>query len=250
MSGLEGRSAPRRRRRAVLVVLAALLVSGCQARLAIELVVDRDGGGVLAVSLGADAELLAQAEAADADPLGDLAAAGAGLADDGWRVDDTIRDDGRTVRLATGFSSPEELGVLADDLADALAAPEVVPLEDLRVSVEDDVLRLSGVAGLVPTEEVTDLGLQPDQAVELLRDTGAIVYELTATLPGEMLETNADGDGQTVTWRIRPGERMALVAVAQRPGGDWWLLTLAGAGGGALVLGLLALLRRRGPVER
>jgi hypothetical protein len=228
-----------------LLVAALLLCTGCQARLVVELVVDRHGAGELAVALGADAELLAQAAEAGADPLGDLVATGTGLAEDGWEVrDETDAEGARTVRLARAFDSPEELASLADELAGALAAPELVPLENLRVALTDDVIELSGTAGLVPTEEVTSLGVQPDQAVALLADRDAVRYEVRATLPGEVLKTNAEVEGGVLTWRIEPGEQIVLAAQTSRPSGTWWVLAGSGALGGLLALGLLAVVRR------
>jgi hypothetical protein len=106
-------------------------------------------------------------------------------------------------------------------------------------------VRLSGVAALVPTPAVTDLGLQPEQAVDLLADSGAVVYEVRATMPGEVVDSNAEVDGRVLTWRIAPGERIALVAVAEQPGGPWWVLAVSGALGGLLTLALLAGLRGR-----
>lgn len=233
---------------AVLVVLLAVLAAGCQARLRLDVAVDREGAGTIAVALGADAELLAQAAAAGADPLGDLAAAGAALRDEGWRT--SVEHDGeggRTVALAAAFDSPEELARLADELAEGLSGPELTPLEELRLHLDPDEVRLEGVVGLVPDPPITDLGLQPDQAVELLRDTDALVYEVTADLPGEVLRANATagGEGEPLRWRVPPGERVALLAVSERPPDPRWLLAAAGAAGALVVLVVLAVAVRR-----
>jgi hypothetical protein len=231
-----------------LLALAALLSCGCQARLVVDVVVDRDGAGELAVALTADAALQAEAAEVGADPLGDLAAAGAGLGA-GWTVDDSAGADGsRTVRLAVPYASPEEFAQLADGLAGALAGPELVPLESLRIVVEDEVLRFTGAAGLVPTDEVTGLGVQPEQAVQILQDTEALVYEVRATMAGEVLDSSTPVDDPTapIVWRIAPGQRVALVATTSRPVGAWWILALSGALGGGAALGLLAVGVRTG----
>lgn len=238
--------------RAACLLLVVLLTGGCQARLTVGLDVDRNGAGRLTIALGADAALLAEAEAAGVDPLGDLAATGTRLqAEGGWRVTDiadTAEDAGRTVSLSAPFASAEELERLADEVADALAGPELVPLEDVRLAVEEDVLRLSGVAGLVPTEAVTGLGVQPQQAVQILTDTRALLYEIRVDLAGDVIETNATsaGEGQSLVWRVDPGERIAMVAVTERPPPAWWPLAAAAVLAGILVVGLLAFARGAG----
>lgn len=242
-------------RRLLMLALLVLGATGCQARLTVDVAVDRDGAGTLAVALGADAALLAEAAAAGVDPLGELAAAGAALAGAGWSVGDTRDvDGGRTVQLSTPFGSPAELEALAAEVAGALAGPELVPLEDLRLAVEEETLRVSAVAGLVPTEAVTALGVQPEQAVRILEDTEALRYDVRVTLPGEVLETNATAAGELgepLVWAVPPGERIALVVVTERPRTAWWPFAVAGAVGVLLLVGLLVLARgaaRRRPV--
>jgi hypothetical protein len=152
------------------VGLFVLLTAGCQAHLSLVITVDADGAGQLAISVRADADLLANAEAAGADPLGDLAATGALLEAEGWRSTDVLADDGaRTVTLAAPFDGPEEFNAIAAELTGALGAPELAPLEGLRMDLGEDEIRVSGVAALQPGPAVTELGLQPEQAVTVLQ---------------------------------------------------------------------------------
>lgn len=221
-------------------LLAALVLAGCQARLTIDITVARDGSGTLTVSLAADDELLEQAGAAGADPLADLAATGRSLEADGWRVTETVHDDGsRTVVLATDFEEPPAFNELAVTLAEALAAPEATLVERLVLEVDEDLVRLDGTVGAVPGPAVAELGLGPAEAVGLLAEHDAFSFDVLVTLPGEVLETNADGTAQPLRWEVAPGERVELHAVAERPPSvGWWLaaaaLVLAGSSAWAL----------------
>jgi hypothetical protein len=234
--------------------LAVAVLSGCQLRLAVEIDVDRDGAGNLALTVGADADLLARAEAAGAHPLDDLAAAVDAL--DGWRVAEHSDDDGgRTVTVSARFADPAAFATLTAELASALAAPEAVLLDPLTVEVSVEQVQLSGGAGLVPTEHVTELGLLPDDAVRLAREQDAIHYTVVATMPGEVLSTTADDvDGRRAVWLIEPGAHATLHAVSERPP-DRLPAMVAGGLLGAVAAGLVGLLvvrrvrRRRLPAQ-
>jgi hypothetical protein len=228
------------------VGLFVLLTAGCQAHLSLVITVDADGAGQLAISVRADADLLANAEAAGADPLGDLAATGALLEAEGWRSTDVLADDGaRTVTLAAPFDGPEEFNAIAAELTGALGAPELAPLEGLRMDLGEDEIRVSGVAALQPGPAVTELGLQPEQAVAVLQDTDAVVYEVEVVLPGEVLEstTTREDDTGPLRWRVLPGERVEILAVGDRPATPWWFLALSGGLGGVGALLLLRFVR-------
>ncbi|MDP8970993.1 MAG: hypothetical protein M3N52_10960, partial [Actinomycetota bacterium] len=185
----------------VATVVLGLLCAGCQLRLGVGVTVDRRGAGRLEVSVAADAELLARAAEAGVDPLGDLAAAGRQLRAQGWDTTDRHQPDGsRQVDLSTGFSDAEEFDALARDLAVALAAPELAVLEPMDLTVDQERLALVGSAGLQPSAAVAELGLSPEQAVDLLREQGAVDYRVRIALPGEVLETTAPKrDGSVLT---------------------------------------------------
>lgn len=214
-----------------------------------DLDVDRNGAGTLALAVSADAELRDVADDAGADPLEELAAAGRGLGGS-WRVADTSDDEGgRTVRLSTRFDDPGDLERIVDELATALNTDEVALLEDLGVAVTDDQVAVHGAVGARPTRAVRDYGVTPRRAVRLLRRSEAFTYDVRVRLPGEVLESNAAGgsDDGPLRWSVAPGERVELRASSTRPGPPWLRAALgAGAGGmvAALVLWLLARRRR------
>lgn len=239
------RPAPGRRRAVgpAAAVVLGLLCAGCQLRFDVDVRVDRRGGGHFEVSLAADPELQAQAAQAGADPLGTLAAAGRRLRDQGWRTAERREADGsREVALSADFADAAQFDVLARDLATALAAPELVPLEPMDLEVEEGRLSLVGAAALRPTPVVSELGLSPQEAVRLLRDRDAIAYRITVALPGEVIETTAAArDGSVLIWQVQPGERVEVRAAGVRPGPPVWPIAVGGLLG-ALAAG--AALRR------
>lgn len=233
-------------------MLLAVLATGCQLRLGVDVDVNSSGGGTLAVALSADRELLARAEQAGADPLERLATTGRELRADGWHTSDrTAEDGGRTVRLSAAFADPDEFDALAADLAGALDADEVTLLEPLRLRLDEERIRLTGAAGLRPRKAVSDYGLTGREAVRLLRESDALDYQVTVTLPGEVLETTAaEVDGSRLTWPIRAGESVDIAAVGERPGPPLLRLLIGGLAGGLLAAAILAVVARRRTVKR
>lgn len=244
--------------------LLALATAGCQLDLDVGVDVDRDGGGRLTLRLATDEALADWVRANDAAPLDVVVDARGELESAGWRVTEgTPSGGGRSVELSRAFADPAELRRLTADLAGALAGPELTLLEPMDLTVTEERVRLQGAASLRPTDAVDEHGLSTDEAVALLRGQppatmsdgdGAgpppagegLSYRVTATLPGEVLETTAtERDGRTLTWAVPPGEEVTIRAVARRPGPPRWPLALgalAGAGGAAVGL---ALWRRR-----
>lgn len=236
--------------RAWILVLLLGMATGCRVGLDLGIDIDRDGGGSLTLGMRADAAALDRAEAVGSDPLAPLVQAGEQLRGEGWTLRDWTDDLGsREVQLTTRFADPAELEVLAGDLAEALAAPEGRPLESLAVSVTEDRVRVEGVVGLQPTEEVADYGLSAEQAVDLLRERNAIDYRVRVAMPGEILEHNGTLIEDTaMQWQVLPGERVDFQVESVRPTGPDWLLLGLGAAiaVSALVLIVLLLRQRRG----
>lgn len=221
----------------MLFAVLALLCAGCQLDLQLDVAVDADGAGEVAISVAADADLLERARQADVDPLADLAAAGASLESAGWRLTERRDGGGAQVRLSAPFSGAVEFNTLVTDLARTLDAPEVTLLEGLRLEVTEEEISVTGAAGLVPTPVVAELGLTPARAVELADE--AVSYRVAVTLPAEVIASTADrGDGSALVWQVPAGERVEITAVGVRPSPPVWPLVL-GAVGGTLVAALL-----------
>lgn len=226
------------KRCALLIALpVVLLLSGCELRADVDIALDDVGGGTFAVTLAPDDALRRTVRRAGADPLSGLVAAGAQLP--GWRV---RRSDGPNgaVTLATTFDDAAELERVSTQFADAVAAPELRPLDPLRVELTDDTVALHGGAGLQVTSAVRDIGYSPARARELIADS--VRLRVTARMPGDVLDTNADrrtGD-RIVSWVIPAGDHRELEVLAVRP---WSLprvlrLLVTPAGAAALAIGL------------
>lgn len=188
--------------------------------------------------MAADGELQARAAEVDADPLGQLAEAGRALS--GWQVSDRS-DDGRTVTLSTEFDDAQQFNRLAAELAEALAADEVVLLESLELTVADEAITINGAAGAQPTRMVRDYGLRPRQVVREVTRADALDYRIRVTLPGEVVSASTDQvDGATATWQVAPGDTVTIAALGTRPGPPI-LQAVLGAVAGGLVAGLVLL---------
>lgn len=244
--------------------LLAVVATGCQLDLELGVNVDRDGGGRLTVRLAADEALTAWADSRDVGPFEVVTDARDELESAGWRVtDETTAAGARSLELARGFSGPAEFERLTGDLARALAGPELALLEPMDLTVAEERIRLEGAASLRPTDAVTEHGLTPEQAVALLRGQPAsgaagengsgglpagegLVYRITATMPGEVLDSTAtDRDGRRLEWRVPAGEDVAIRAVANRPARTRWPLGLAALAGASVAAAALGVWRRR-----
>lgn len=226
--------------RCALALAALPLLAGCQLRADIELAVDGDGGGTLAVALELDEELEQEARAAGADVIEQVERAADDL--EGWEVE-TAQN---RVRLSTEFDDPRELRQVSGAFADALAAPELEPLEPFAVTVTEERVSVTGTAALRPTDEVARAGLDPAEATSLLEEN--VAYQIAVDLPGEILSHNADRrEDERLVWQVPAGERVEIAAEAERPQTPPVALLAGIAAAAALVGGLLIALawRRR-----
>ncbi|CAN5888616.1 hypothetical protein BH23ACT10_BH23ACT10_04620 [soil metagenome] len=203
---------PKRTVLAALPLVVALL-AGCELRADVDVTIDNTGGGRLAVTLTPDEALRRSTRQAGADPLAALADAGSQVP--GWRVRSADGDGG--VTLATTFDDPDELALVSAQFADAVAAPELRPLEPLEVVLGADTVELRGGAGLDVTPAVRDIGYSPARARAVIADS--VRLRITARMPGAVLETNAGErrDERTVSWLIPAGQQRRLEVVATRP---------------------------------
>ena len=200
----------------------------------------------------ADAELLAQAAQAGADPLETLAAAGDELAAEGWRVaHKDAPEGGRTVTLSVPFDDPDQFNALFAQMADALAADEAVLLEPWTLAVTQDRIRIAGAAAARPLPAVADYGLTAPRVVRILKRTEAFDYDIAVEMPGEVLTSTATtAEGPNLQWSVEPGQRVEIAAEGTRLPVPWLRAVLGAVGGAVVAGGLLWLItrRRRPPV--
>ena len=232
---------------AALTALIAVLLSACELDANVHLAVDRDGGGQLDLRMQMDDELAANVRRADLDVFEPVEAAASESP-----VWDSSRTDS-TVTVTTTFADPAALTERSQTLAAGLAAAELQPLEPLSVLVSDDTVEFTGQAGLNVTAAVEELGVTPEEAVDLLAES--VDYTVVVQMPGEVLEASPGGrvDDRTVTWRIAAGRDTDLRALARRPPRVPVWTWVAGAAAAAVILaggaaaGIRSRRRRRPP---
>lgn len=230
----------RRAARLAAIALLATITAGCRLDASVGVSLEADGSGVFEVILAADPALVAQAAAAGADPLASLADAVRGLP--GWEVATGETDGGRRTALRAEFSGPAGFARLTDQFESALGAPELDVLGPLRLEVIGDRLRVRGSAALIPTPQVSELGMSERQAVAALAET--VRYEVRVRMPGAVLDSNADEqDGGELRWVVPAGRTVEFQADGERPRSPLPLLVA----GGVLAALVTAWVLRRSP---
>jgi hypothetical protein len=163
--------------------------------------------------------------------------------------------------IGTDSPLPEDVeGVTVEDYEDDEFAGQqftfdAVPLEqfntgdseeELRIVREGDTFVVSGVLDL-STGVTGTTGLDPEQFLQ-----GAEL-RVRITFPGEVISSNGQIDGNTVTWEPEVGERLELQATASAVGGGdgdsnltMWLIIGGAVVLVAIVIGVILAQRRKG----
>lgn len=239
----------------VIVALVVMLLAGCRLDVGIEIAVESDTSGVLAVELALNRELAGLLERNGIDPEARLRDA----LGERWSLAVTGRDGGgRRLRVSADFADPSDLRGLVASLAAGLddTDPRLLGDVDLRVLDDGDV-ELQARAGLIPPVIPGVAGdgapLTPEEFAELLaaRRDEVVSYVFAATLPGEVVEVDGGGEviEDRVVWRPALGETRRIRVVADPPGVPWATVA-AVATGAAAAVGALAWARRRRVARR
>lgn len=235
--------------RLLTLLCLAVCLAGCRLTMGVEVDLERDGGGSLAVVLTSDAELSIMAADAGVDPLGGMADR-VRAQDDGWEVTESVdeADGSRVVELTSGFADPAAFEARWSSLVAALDAPEARLLGPLTVTLDEeaDTVGLSGTLPLVVTEvAATDAGLDVAGLTAQLQEV--VQTTLTVRTPGTPLQSDGDvvfadpaaSEGPAaVIWTVAPGAEVPVSLVAERGGVDWAQIALL-AGAGLLAVGLV-----------
>ena len=239
------------------LVLALLLVvlSGCQLRVATDVLVERDGGGRVELTLVVDHELRDLLAEAGQDEALELGPAAEGAA---WTVEDVEEPGATGVRLSTSFDEPAGLGDAVDALLAGLEPDDGAVLRDVTLSRDaDGGYRLALRAGIEPPAVVGTAPQDPsvprfdgDDLARLLAERGAEAAraDLRVTFPTPPTVEVGSGsvEGTTATIAL-PNDRLSEVVVTAPPPSGLPLQETAAAAAVAAGLGLVVavLLRRR-----
>lgn len=236
--------------RAGLAVLVLVALAGCEVRAELNVTVDEDGSGLLELALGLDEDALSRRPGAlDEIDLSDLA-------DTGWEVTGPAEEsDGYTwLRARHRFATPDELGVLIDDVAGADG-----PFRDFRLTREDEFAEsryrfdgtvdfTAGADALAVDPELAEaLGAEPIELIE--ERLGAAVDEMVEVQVAVRLPGSVDSNAVTqapngAVWRPSIVEREVVELRSTGTVSRSERLVWAGVGGAAAFALVLYLLVR------
>lgn len=252
----------RRVGRVLLLMFVGLVLTGCQVRTELNLTVDDDGSGVVELAVALDDDAVARRP----DLLDELDLTD--LTDTGWEITGPAEEvDGLTwIRARHDFGTPEELGVLVDEIAGGTG-----PFREFRLTRDDAFAETryeltgtvdftTGAAGFANDPELAEaLEAEPVELIEARLGEAIdelVQVQVAARLPGEV-ESNAPTQASNgAVWRPSVVERESITLRAtgtlDRNERLVWV-GVAVAAGFALVLYLLVRLalwrrnRRRAP---
>lgn len=230
----------------------ALVLGGCQLRVATDVTVDVDGSGSVTMRIVADDELAAALEEAEVDVLDGLDDAAAGA---DWRAAPITGDEGIGVELTTDYATPDELGQRVAELSAALTVDDGALLEDVElVRTDDDGWAFTATGGIDPPRIVGSLPLEDgpvrfdgDDLAAALEEAGADVarHDLRVTFPTVPVAPDAEVSATAATWAL-PNHELATVTASAPPlPVDRRLVLYAAAGLGAALVAAFVVRRVR-----
>ncbi len=202
--------------RAALLVVVAVVLTGCQLRIELNVTVEEDGSGTLELAVALDDEAVARRPTVFEEiDLSDLT-------DTGWEVTGPVEeaDELTWIRARHTFGTPDELGLLVDEIAG-----EDGPFRDFGLTREDAFAETrytfagtvdfsAGVAELTDDPELAEaLEAEP---IELLEERlGAAIDEMIEVQVAVRLPGSVDSNAPTrasngAVWRPSVVEREAI----------------------------------------
>lgn len=227
----------------LLVACLALVLAGCQVRVATDVVVDVDGGGTASMRIVVDEELAEALEQAEVDLQAGLDEAAAGA---DWDVEPVDGEDGTGVELQTSFDTPEELAERVAALSASLTEEDGALLRDVELTrTEDGGYEFTATAGIDPPRIVGSLPLDPDAEVRFdgealsaaLAEGGSELarHDLRVTFPTVPVAEGATVETTSATWTL-PNNELATVEASAPPLPLDRRIVLLGAAGVAAAL--------------
>lgn len=229
--------------RALLLVLALVLLAACQVRTYLDVDLTDPTAGTVAVQVGFDHEFQ-QAMGqfgGGADLLGVLED---DAPTDGWAVERFVDGDLEGVTLSKPFSSIDQLQqILAEG---RVSGPQAGAIGEMTFIENRDTIRFEAVA--------PDLGGSGLESFDPSQGAGLLEYDarISITFPGPVIEHNGRLQGNTVTWDFEDPAALAgaeLFAEARKTTGFPWVGVAALLMGVALVGLVVWRIRQPGVVE-
>lgn len=197
-----------------MLALVTLLVTACQVDAAVDVVVNEDGSGIVAVTLAFDAEVVAEApELLDGLRIEDLVAAA-------WAVEGPrpTESGGMVITATKPFATADDLASVLDEIAGPSELFSAFAVQRQRSFARTTYTVTGRIDPAVRIESFSDDDLvgflgQPlgRPLVELEERAGrplseTLTLRFTVTLPDSVESTTGDADGNTVTWTLTPGD--------------------------------------------
>jgi hypothetical protein len=207
-----------------LLAVLALVLGGCELSVALDVRVDRGGGGSVDLRVALDEELRTILADAGVDVLRDLSTVQDRNPE--WTITpEETEDGGLEVSLAAAFDDPDGFGALMEELHRGLDAEDPRIAEGLRLERRDGgEVAFLGRVGLVPPTAPGarggGVGFDEEALERLIDERGDEFarYDVRVTLPASPREHDGDAvDATSVTWHAPIGEMREVSAVSERP---------------------------------
>ncbi len=231
-----------------------LVLSGCQLRVATDVVVDADGSGRVTMRILVDDELRDALTAAEVDLEAGLEEAAEGAS---WRAKAVSDDDGAGVELTTSFADPAELTARVEALTSGLSVDDGALLRDVVLERSEDggyVFRASAgidppaIVGSVPTDPDAEVRFDGDDLATLLASSDGELAraDLRVTFPTVPVAPDGTVETTSVVWELPvDGLREVSATAPPVPVAMRTALSIAAAVAGLLIGGFSVRARRR-----
>ncbi|MGQ0849940.1 MAG: LppM family (lipo)protein [Actinomycetota bacterium] len=212
--------------RLLILLVAAVLVGGCELRSHIDVRLSDGTAGTLSAELGFDAQL--RRALATLGGGGDFVAGIERDAEDmGWDVTDFVDGEINGIRLKRDFASLEELNqILGQGLG---SGPQEGFVGGLAFIDQGDTIRFE--ASMPSFQDLAGpmMGLGGEMRVDA---------RISVSFPGEVIDHNGELEGRRVTWTVAGPKQVGgeMFAEARKGGVDWPVLA-----GAVLAVGVVGL---------
>ena len=208
-------------KRIVPLLAFALLVSACQIRIDVGVVVNEDETGTLTLVVALDEELreFSAQSGSDEFDIGEIP--------DGWTAQDYSDGEFEGTQVSTMFTSLEDLRIQIESLAEETSADGDETLDFLsQITLTKEGSTFTFSADLSGLSDNLGTATEGAGADDFGIDSAALLADLFAirvilTLPGEIVSHNADTVSEnTLTWNLSIADEGRVIEARSKVGGD------------------------------